>query len=106
MGYVFDRITPNRPSIDYENKSGFTALSMACMHGHLEVVRDLLDRGADVNRKSLISGQTPLMCACLAGNLEVVKLLISRQVGGWQGSELDLQGAYDVAVRDLEGQLR
>ena len=84
------------------------------MHGHLEVVRDLLDRGADSNRSSLICGQTPLLFACLAGKLEIVKLLMSRQVDGWQGSELDLQGAYDVAVREkhvdileyLDGQLR
>ena len=49
---MLDRISPHRPSVDYENRHGHTALAMAVLNERLEVIQDLLDRGADVNRVS------------------------------------------------------
>ena len=100
VAYLLDRISIHRPNVDYENKSGHTALSMACMHCRLEIIKDLLDRGADMNRKSLIGGgQTPLLFACMEGNLEVVKLLLHKS-SQESGMELDVVDTYDWAVKN------
>ena len=58
VAFLLDRISPHRPSVDYENCRGHTALAMACMHGRIEAVRDLVDRGADVDRRSTRLGCT------------------------------------------------
>ena len=94
VAFLLDRISPHRPSVDYENRLGYTALAMACMHGRLEAIVDLVDRGADVGKKSS-NGRTPLLWACLEGKLEAVKLLLRLQ----NGVGIDFVGAYDLAVR-------
>lgn len=48
---------------------------MASANGHDEVIRTLLEEGADVSLKNA-EGNTPLHWACLNGQLEAVKLLI------------------------------
>ena len=52
-------------------------LFTACQNGHVEVVRFLLDHGADINSEREGCG-TPLAAACRGDHLEVVKLLVSR----------------------------
>ena len=57
------------------------ALALACQHGHLEIVRLLLDAGEDPNRYNPVgchSHSTPLHQAALAGHIEVVRLLVDR----------------------------
>ena len=49
----------------------------AASHGHTEVVKRLLDRGADINAK-YDYGQTALFRAADNGHIEVVKLLLDR----------------------------
>jgi ankyrin repeat protein len=53
------------------------ALMKAAKKGDLEHVRELLNKGADVNAKNK-GGQTALMDAAREGNLEMVKLLIDK----------------------------
>jgi ankyrin repeat protein len=53
------------------------ALIEAAKQGDLEQVRELLDKGADVNVR-YINGMTVLMAAARGGNLEIVKLLIEK----------------------------
>jgi ankyrin repeat protein len=53
-----------------------TALMNACLEGHLEIVRELLGRGANVNAANRI-GFTSLMAACQQGDLEVVRELLA-----------------------------
>ena len=53
------------------------ALVEASLHGRLDTVRRLLDRGADVNARGN-TGATALMMACWWGHVEVVKLLLER----------------------------
>jgi ankyrin repeat protein len=61
-------------------------LTLAVNHGHLEMVRLLLDLGADVDERILLdeleeptlSWGMPLWCAALAGQLEIAELLLDR----------------------------
>lgn len=51
------------------------ALAMASMKGYTEIVKLLVENGADVNKKS-DNGLTALMHASIGGYLEIVELLI------------------------------
>lgn len=53
-----------------------SALSSACMNGHVEVVNALLAAGADVNLPDDHGSFTPLIRASNSGHYEVVKLLL------------------------------
>ena len=54
---------------------GWTPLYSAANKGYLEIVKLLIENGADIN-KSNNDGWTPLYSAADKGHLEVVKLLI------------------------------
>lgn len=55
-----------------------TALNMAALWGHGEVVRALVDAGADIENKGSGGGLTPLANATSRGHFEVSKLLLDR----------------------------
>jgi hypothetical protein len=65
-----------------------TALFYACDHGHVEVVKVLLDRGADLAVKDTFYGFTPLMLAMGPAqkkkpeHTEIAKLLIAKGAPG------------------------
>jgi ankyrin repeat protein len=48
------------------------------MNGHTEVVKCLLQHGADINAEDM-EGHTPLNMAFVTGNTEVVRLLRQHQ---------------------------
>ncbi len=50
----------------------------ACEKGHLEVVRELLGRGANVDAAQTTNRWT-LMAACQRGHLDVARLLLAQQ---------------------------
>ena len=56
---------------------GLTALMMASANGHTEIVKLLLDKGADVNVKNTY-GITALFMASVHGHTEIVKLLLDK----------------------------
>lgn len=56
---------------------GTHPLIAAAARGHLDTVRLLLERGADVNAADL-TGWTPLHAAAYSGNPEIIKLLLER----------------------------
>jgi hypothetical protein len=62
--------------INFET-GGTTALSGASNGGHVEMVKFLISRGADLNRKDGISGESALMSAAEMGQLGTVKMLLS-----------------------------
>ncbi|KAI4866091.1 ankyrin repeat-containing domain protein [Hypoxylon rubiginosum] len=59
-----------------------SALSEACRAGHLQIVRRLIDNGADINAKSDDSsdGTYPLANAVFGGYMEIVDLLLRHGV--------------------------
>ncbi|BFY99638.1 hypothetical protein BsWGS_02678 [Bradybaena similaris] len=54
-----------------------TALMLAASHGRTEMVRLLVEEGADVNLQDE-DGSTALMCACEHGNLDIVNFLLAQ----------------------------
>ena len=58
-----------------QNTVGGTVLMVACMQGHYEIVKCLLESGADVNVKDRQSW-TALMKAAEKGHTDIVKLLL------------------------------
>jgi ankyrin repeat protein len=74
------------PTADAESRH--RALALAAQHGHVDVVRVLLDAGEDLNRynpEGNHSHSTPLHQAALAGHDVVVRLLVER------GARLDIK---------------
>ena len=63
--------------INSTNQDQETPLLLAAKHGHLEIVRELLDRGADHTIGDADSSQ-PIHLATVGGHTEVVGLLIAR----------------------------
>ena len=55
-----------------------TPLVVASFGGHLDIVRALLDKGADVNAKDSRDGGTALMAASAQGHLDVVQALLEK----------------------------
>ena len=78
--------------------AGWTALHEACNHGYLEIVKTLIDHGADVNVHGL-DGDTPLHDAAANGHEEITIVLI--QSGGNPEAENDTKET-PIEVADEE----
>jgi ankyrin repeat protein len=63
------------PLISY---SKYTLLGTASYYGRPEIVRLLLDRGAEVDKGGSDNGVTPLYAAVLKGHPEIVKMLLDK----------------------------
>ncbi len=69
--------------INTTNRYGVTPLMVASLCNWPEVVKLLLDHGADIERREAFFGCTALMFACMSGGWDSVKLLLDR------GAEVD-----------------
>lgn len=94
--------------VNLENNDGFTPLGYAAHFGHKEVVKLLLDYGAEINalshsKLSFIPSNTALHAA-IAGNrsVEVVELLIH---SGADVNALDSHGHNPLQAAAFEGNL-
>ena len=66
--------------------------------GNTEVVKLLLERGADVNVKSTTDGSTALMWATQKGNMDIVKLLLKNSADVNAEND-DGTTAHHIAIR-------
>ena len=71
---------------------GMTCLHVAAGKGHTEVVKVLLEEGADVNVLAAFDRETPLHCAAQGGCVEMIKLLLNR------GANVNARDAFDESV--------
>lgn len=92
-------------ALDNEGKS---ALHWAAQRGHLEMMKVMLDKGANINLTDdfeKMAGTTPLELACIYGNVDMVKLLMER------GADDSIQNdsgntAAHYAVKEIESYIR
>jgi ankyrin repeat protein len=79
--------------------NGKSALHNAVGKGHLEIVKALINNGANLDAKDK-NGNTPLwncvmMCRGNEKQIEIIKYLISK------GSSLDLKNNHEMSPRDI-----
>ncbi|CAE7840320.1 unnamed protein product [Symbiodinium sp. CCMP2592] len=58
---------------------GYHALTWACIKGHLQIVKILLEARASIEEAASSSGKTPLSLAAERGHMEVVEELLAKQ---------------------------
>jgi len=64
--------------LDIADSNGMTALNMASYCGYTEMVKELLDAGASIDKGTTDDNTTSLCLACQEGKLDTIKLLIER----------------------------
>lgn len=85
------------------NKTGWTPLHYAATHGHLDVIRLLLEQHAYIDAESP-NGSTPLMLAAKYGSREAVKLLLDEGADPRLKNQLGLTAidfAYQAGRSDV-----
>ncbi|KRT79272.1 Ankyrin repeat-containing protein [Oryctes borbonicus] len=76
---------------------GQTALMLAVSHGRLDMVKMLLEAGADVNIQDE-DGSTALMCAAEHGHIEIVKYFLSQKDCDSTIADVDGSTALKIAM--------
>jgi ankyrin repeat protein len=64
--------------VNAKTQYGATALAYACDKGHTELVKLLLERGANPNVRDTFYNATPMSWAAPKGYVEIVKLLVEK----------------------------
>lgn len=64
-------------NINEKDSMGFTPLIRACAEGNLDLVKSLIEKGADIEAKNN-DGRTALMWACENGIIEIVSFLVEK----------------------------
>jgi ankyrin repeat protein len=79
---VFDKLLRQKARKQEEGQKrqsgNDTALARAALYGQAEIVRALLDAGANINARTIISGWTPLMAAASESKTAIVQILLDR----------------------------
>ena len=70
--------------------SGFTAIHVAAIHGHINVVKVLLGCGADMEEETASECRRPLHLAALTGQVSMAKFLIR------EGAQLDAKTQHGM----------
>ena len=95
-------------AVDLRRNDGNTALSFATNRNHTEVVRLLLDHGADATNEN-DKGEGVLMYAAEAGNVEATQMLLDRGarsdqrggIGAWTPLMWAAQNGHEEVARLL-----
>lgn len=91
-----DGVLKARRLIDQCTKNGTTPFFIACQEGHLEVVKLLMNAGADIKAIN-DSRRNALMVASRYGHLQVVELLVGRGGIDLRDREIDGRNAFVLA---------
>ncbi|KAJ7127859.1 ankyrin repeat-containing domain protein, partial [Mycena epipterygia] len=83
-------------NVNAQSKKYGSALQVAAINGHLEIVSLLLKKGADVNSQSKKYG-TALHTTCRNGHADIVRLLLEN------GVDIETQGGKALQVADKKG---
>jgi ankyrin repeat protein len=70
----------HRINVNQKGEDGYTPLHVACSFGHKEIVRLLLENGADILART--AGDLPFTTARLSGQNEICDLLVSHSRNG------------------------
>lgn len=89
--------------LNHKNVNGQTALMMACRHRHPEVVRLLLDMGADPLLFDSLHSKTCLHYAVLGGSTECVEALLGDHTLIKRRDKGGFQRLRDACVMDSQG---
>ena len=79
--------------------NGATPLFKSAHQGHLEVVRFLVESGADKHQGRTDNGSTPLSIAADQGHLEVVRFLVESGANKDQGLTIDGRTPLFIAAQ-------
>lgn len=84
--------------IDKRNKAKGTPLLQAASNGHDDVVRVLLENGADIHATS-VTGDTALTLAIKAGSLAIVQMLIKHDTNVTKVRNNDDEAPLHIATK-------
>lgn len=91
-----------KPVVEVINRQGMTPLHIAAEMGHIEIVKYLIDKGADPEIRNRGDNNTPLDLALAAGNLKIVKYLVA---AGANPNTTDNQGNSLLHIFTKNGDL-
>ncbi len=81
-------------NVNAADVEGYTALHLAVTEKRLEVVRELIKSGADVNAEEYGNKCTPLHLACMVGEKEIVEELVKA------GAEIEQADKFGMTAID------
>ena len=67
---------PDKININFRNKSDLTPLMICCKNNYIELCKEIIKRGGDVNAKNIL-GNTPLKLAQMNNNEQLSLILIN-----------------------------
>ncbi|BAA89654.1 gp29 [Wolbachia phage WO] len=81
-------------NVNAADVEGYTALHLAVTEKRLEIVRELIKSGADINAAEYGNKCTPLHLACMVGKVEIVKELVEA------GAEIEQADTFGMTAMD------
>ncbi|MFT4314690.1 MAG: ankyrin repeat domain-containing protein [Wolbachia pipientis] len=81
-------------NVNAADVKGYTALHLAVMEKRLEIVRELIKSGANVNAEEYGNKCTPLHLACMLGEKEIVEELVEA------GAEIEQADTFGMTAMD------
>ncbi|WP_425384079.1 ankyrin repeat domain-containing protein [Wolbachia endosymbiont (group B) of Eupithecia inturbata] len=81
-------------NVNAADVKGYTALHLAVTEKRLEIVRELIKSGADVNAEEYGNKCIPLHLACMVGEKEIVEELVKA------GGEIEQEDEFGMTAMD------
>ena len=90
-----DRMLREGMPVDVSGGNGFTALHYATLFNRTDVIKRLVDEGADVNRQTRYDKDNPLYFAARCNKTEAVRLLLDN------GADINLKNSENKTPLDV-----